>query len=392
MTGCDGVVFFGQVDWWYHNRGHSSCRIATRIAAKRTTLWVNSVGMRMPRPGRTEIALRRYLRKLRSLTRGLRRDPATGMWIYTPLFVPRYTPRFLELNGWLVALQVRILCRLLRMRRPSAWVSLPSFAPLVERIRWHRVVVDRCDDFSSVPEADTAVVAGLEQRLFESGDVAAYASADLMEREASAAAEARLLEHGVDFQLFASARPLAGKPPEIPEALRDLPRPLVGFFGALDDYRMDLELLVRIARHVAPGTLLLVGPRQMDLSRLEREPNVVLVGQVAPEVLPTYAAPFDVGVIPFLQNEFNASCSPIKLKEYLALAFPIVATRLPAFEPYGDLIEQADSHDEFLAAIDRGLAEPASDGRAARRRRAVAGDSWETIAERACGMLGVEVA
>ena len=56
---CDGVVFFGNVDWWYHNRGHSSTRVAVRLARRVPTLYVNSIGMRLPVPGRTEIAWRR---------------------------------------------------------------------------------------------------------------------------------------------------------------------------------------------------------------------------------------------------------------------------------------------------------------------------------------------
>jgi hypothetical protein len=34
-TRCDGVIWFGNVDWWYHNSGHASIRMATRIAQHR---------------------------------------------------------------------------------------------------------------------------------------------------------------------------------------------------------------------------------------------------------------------------------------------------------------------------------------------------------------------
>ena len=57
------------MDWWYHNRGHASVRMATRIARRVPTVWINGIGMRMPVPGRTEIAGGRYLRKLESLTK-----------------------------------------------------------------------------------------------------------------------------------------------------------------------------------------------------------------------------------------------------------------------------------------------------------------------------------
>ena len=192
---CDSLVFLGNIDWWYHNHGHSSVRIATRLARRVPTLWVNSIAMRMPVPGRTEIAGSRYSRKLKSLLKGLRRDAETGMWIYSPWFVPRYTPGILELNGRLVAMQIGLVRRRLKMRRPSAWVSLPTFAPVVERMAWHRVVFDRCDDFSTLPEADRELVQTLEARLLARADVTAYVHEPLYQREkgerASAVAGAR---------------------------------------------------------------------------------------------------------------------------------------------------------------------------------------------------------
>jgi hypothetical protein len=105
-----------------------------------------------------------------------------------------------------------------------------------------------------------------------------------------------------------------------------------------------------------------------------------------PERLASHAAHFDVGIIPFLQNEFNRHCNPMKLKEYLALSFPIVATRLPAYEPYAGLIATAETHDEFLASLDRALAEDDPE-LAQTRRKAVLGDDWEQVSSRMARML-----
>ena len=365
-TPCDGVIWFGNVDWWYHNRGHSPARLATRIARRVTTVWINSIGMRMPVPGRTEIAWSRYHRKFKSLLKGLRRDPATGMWIYSPIFVPSYSSRMIELNGILIAAQVKLLRRWFRMRRPSACVSMPTMTPVAERLPWTKVVFDRCDDFSAIPESDGKVIRALEHRLLELCDHAAYVSDDLFRRERDKVADAQFIGHGVDFEAFTSARPLDGPRQAMPAAIRGLTRPIVGFFGGMDDYRMDKELMIKIARRIAPATLLLIGPEQLDLSRVKAEPNVAHIPQLLPEELPPYAAHFDVGIIPFLDNEFNRASNPIKLKEYLSLSFPVVATKLPAFEPYADLIATAQSHDEFLLKLERALAE--DDRELARRR------------------------
>lgn len=390
ITEADGVIWFGNVDWWYHNRGHASTRMATRLAGYVPTVWINSIGMRVPVPGKTEIAWRRYTRKLKSVLKGLQRDEKTGMWVCTPLFVPRYSPWWIEFNGWLLAQQVRLLTRRLRMRHPSVCVSMPTMTPAVERLPWVRVVFDRCDDFTTLPEANAPIIAALERRLLDRCDHAAYVNVPLFERERAQIKDAQFIGHGVDFDHLVGCRPLEGPKPRAPRAIADLRRPIVGFYGGMDEYRMDVPLMIKIARHIRPGSLLLIGPEQMDLSSVKAEPNVRHIGQLQPEELAGYAAHFDVGIVPFLQNEFNRLCNPTKLKEYMALAFPIVATRLPAFDGYGELIYMAQSHDEFLAQLDRALSESNPDVER-RRRDAVAGDSWDTIAARVARMLAVPV-
>lgn len=383
---CDGVIWFGNVDWWYHNRGHASVRMANRIARMVPTVWINSIGMRMPVPGKTDIAWKRYTRKLKSMFKGLRRDETTGMYVYSPWFIPRYSPKMLELNGWLLAQQVRLIQWRLRMKKPAACLSMPTMTPAAERLKWVSVVFDRCDDFTTLPEADRDMIHALEQRLLDLCDHAVYVSEALHQREKDRV-DAVMIGHGVDFDAFASARPLDGPRIEAPEALADLPRPIVGFYGGMDDYRMDRDLMIKIARHIQPGTLVLIGPDQMDLSNIKREPNVRHIEQLPPSELPRYAAQFDVGIIPFLRNEFNENCNPTKLKEYLALSYPIVAMKLAPFEPYADLIYQAESHEQFLSFIDQALKDTDA-SKAAARRQVVAGSSWDVVAGRVAQLLG----
>ena len=387
---CDGVIHFGNVDWWYHNRGHASTRMATRLARQVPTVWMNSIAMRAPRLGHTELAWQRYIRKARSLIKGLRRDPETGMWIYSTLFIPRYTARCLDWNGHLLAAQVRWVCRRLKIQRPSALVSIPTVVPAIEQLDWVNVVFDRCDDFTTMPGINVELIRSMENRLLDRCDYAVYVNTPLYERERNRV-NAHFIGHGVDFEAFAQARPVGGPTGVPPKPLGDLPRPIVGFYGGLDEYRMDLELMIKVAKHVPHGSVLIIGPKQMDLSPLEVLPNVTFLGQLLPSELPEYAAQFDVGMIPFLRNEFNLHCNPTKLNEYLALAFPIVATRLPAFESHEDLMYLAETHEEFLKLIDRAL-EETDQTLPQRRRDAVAGQSWDVVTGLVAQRLGVPMA
>jgi hypothetical protein len=213
-----------------------------------------------------------------------------------------------------------------------------------------------------------------------------YVNRRLFERERAGVRDAQYIGHGVDFDHFASARPEPRPFP--PQAIVDLPRPIVGFYGALDDYTVDLELLIKTARKIAPATLLIIGPKVMDISRLVAEPNVRYLGPVPYAELPKYAAAFDVALMPWLQNDWIAGCNPIKLKEYLALGFPVVTIRFPELQKYEGLVYGADSHDEFLAKVGWALQER-DPGAVARRREAVQADSWDALADRCGQLLGI---
>lgn len=388
----DGVVALAGIDWWYHNRGHSEAQVMQRLAKNHKVLWVNSIGMRMPTPGGgSDIPWTRYLRKAKSLLQGMRKDKDTGMWVLSPFFIPRYSPVWMDRNAKLVGAQVRLACRFLKIRRPATWITLPTVAGTVENGDWVRSVFNRCDEFSAFADADTEAFEALEERLIRACDSVLYVSEPLMEREAALCNHAEFLGHGVDFDRFSGARTAGTAASPLPAELADATTPIVGFYGAMDDFRMDKELMVATARHIAPATLALVGPAQMDLSTILEEPNVIHVPQVPHTELPRLAAAFDVGIIPFLQNGFNESSNPIKLKEYLALGFPVVATRIPAYTPYADLMHLADGHDEFLAQLDLALAEAASgdDEAAELRRKAVEADSWDNQTARVAELLGL---
>lgn len=383
----DGIVCFASVDWWYHNRGHSECQIMIRLAKHTRVLWINSMGLRMPVPGKTELPFRRYARKIKSLLMGLRRDPS-GMWIYTPLFVPRYTKRAQAFNAALVGAQMKLLRWWLGLKQPATWVTIPSAEPVVQKLEWTRIVYNRCDNFSSFPEVDSQIVGKLEQALLQTADDVVYVNESLYNEEKDQVRQAHYLDHGVDYEHFAGNATFTNGS-DRPARIRDLPSPIVGFYGALDDYVIDLNLMIKVAKHIHPGTLLVIGPKAMEIDALIQEPNVVYLGPIPYEELPDYAAHFDLGIMPWLQNEWIEKCNPIKLKEYLALGFPIVSIRFPQIKQYESLVYAVDSDDEFLSAVDRGLR--GNDPKMVhQRRQAVIGSSWDALAESAGRILGLD--
>jgi glycosyltransferase involved in cell wall biosynthesis len=159
-----------------------------------------------------------------------------------------------------------------------------------------------------------------------------------------------------------------------------LPRPRIVFTGAIVAKKLDVPLLAALARARPGWSFALVGPIGMgdpgtDVSALEGEPNIHLLGARTYTQLPDVLRAADAGLIPYARNELTESIFPMKVYEYLAAGLPVVATPLPSLREVAEVATASDA--EGLARL---LEEAiAADGlaRRAERSRAAAAHSWE---------------
>lgn len=376
------VICFSAQDFWYHNRAHSDVQLMRRLAATRKVLFVNSLGLRLPLPGRTTQPWRRMARKVASVSKFRRRpwEELTTFEVLSPLVLPLYGSRFgRALNGRLVSLQVRWACRRLGMVRPTAVVTIPSAVDVLPHLALDGVVFNRSDKHSEFTETDQDVVRAMETRLLQESDAVVYVSHALMEDEAGMTeGRAAFLDHGVDLELFALLEDGAAVDPD---ELRDVPHPRVGFFGGLDDYVVDFSLLERLARELPEVHLVLVGDATCSMDRLTQLPNVTWIPRRAYERIPEFGRAFDVAIMPWLRNEWIRLCNPVKLKEYLALGLPVVSTDFPEVHRYADVVHIAGDPAEFVDLVRRSLRDGGA-GTRQTRRAAVANTTWDAVALR----------
>lgn len=375
-----GWVCFSAQDWWMHNRAHSDFQLMRRVARDRRVLLVNSIGMRMPRKGRSSTPWRRIARKAGSVARTIRRpDPETpGFHVMTPVIVPWYgsaTGR--ALNAQLVRWQVTLAARALGIRTPVMFVTIPTAWDVVRRMPYRRLVANRSDKHSSFREADGEVIAGLERDLLAASDRALYVSHSLMDEEASLTeGRAEFLDHGVDLDRFV---PAPGLDPE-PESLVGIAHPRIGYIGGMNSYQIDAGLFSEVADAFPGAQLVLVGLTDLDLSELTARPNVHWLGQRPYEEIPGLMAGLDVALMPWQANEWIRHANPIKIKEYLAVGLPVVSTWYPELDRYADVVRIAHQRADFVTLVRDALDDHDPDG--PRRRRAeVEPDSWDRRAE-----------
>lgn len=355
----DVICFCGQ-DWWYHNRAHSDFQLMTRAAGKRKVLLINTIGMRMPMPGRSPLPFRRMWRKLKSMLRGVSRPLADkpDYVVLTPVLFPFYgSPAARAFNAWLVRWQVERQARKMGIRHPHVIVTVPTAWEVAREMERVSLAYNRSDKHSAFAEADSPLITRLEHELFTHADLVIYSSRSLLESEREHTGDRSLfLDHGVDTRHFAP-RPRTEKLTTL-----GCKRPIVGFFGGLDDYVVDFGLLERIASERPQYSLVLIGDATLPLDFLTRHPNVRHLGFRPYQEIPDIGADFDVSIMPWLDNEWIRNCNPIKMKEYLSLGQEVVTTYFPEVEHYLDHVHLARTGDEFLARIDEVIAGKRSPG------------------------------
>jgi glycosyltransferase involved in cell wall biosynthesis len=304
-----------------------------------------------------------------------------GPDVLTPLVLPwAHRVRGLEaLNRTLLVMQVRRRMRARGFGRPVLWLFSPLEAWVVGRLGERCLCYHITDDYGAAPwlagpSVRPRVLAG-EARLLGRADCVFITSAHLAAKRGLAGDRVHVVPNVADVEHFAAA-PSASAPS--PPDLAAIPRPIVGFVGAVDGYKVDLDLLRASALATPDLSYVLIGPvgTRDPATRADHLvlPNVHLLGPRAWRDLPRYVRAFDVAVIPYRLTSYTESCSPLKLYEYLAAGKPVVATDLPGVREAGDLVTIAHGAGQFAAAIRRLAAGP--DGGAERRAAFAERHSW----------------
>jgi hypothetical protein len=358
----------------------SKTHIMKILARDNRVLWVNSIGNRAPRASAADA--RRAWKKLSDVARGLT-EPVKNLHVLAPLYVPAYGSEAVRrANGELLRLQVRRAMRRLGMRRPISWSFLPSAATVAGRLDEELVVYHVVDEFSAFSDASRHV-AELEARLLRRADLVVASSEKLLEDKRRVNRRAVLVRHGVDHAHF--ARALAAGP--LPEPLRALPRPVIGFFGLVADW-IDLPLVRKVADAFPQASVVVLGKVITSLAPLEGARNVHLFGRRPYAELPDWCRGFTVALTPFRRNTLAIAANPLKAREYVAAGLPNVCTDLPELRRIpGCTVTTTD--DEFVAAVGAALA---GGGPSAARSDLVRGEGWEAKVDELRAHVGAVLA
>lgn len=279
-------------------------------------------------------------------------------------------------NQWMERRQIRKACKRLGIEKPILWMNPYYALHLVGRMNEVASIYDVGDDWTS-----------LSMKAWERRHVIAEDNALTFRADAVIVVSERLfaMKHGMNKRLHHIPNGVYAERyqgvaehalPRHP-ITEGWPSPVLAYTGTVHKDRVNIDLVIAVARHFKDGTVALVGPIQVDeptRKRLAGEPNIKMPGCVEFAEMPRVMSAFDACIVPHVVSPFTESLSPLKLYEYLASGLPTISTPVSGFRDFPNEVYLANSERAFIEAIEKGLAEPKE--MIARRRAAVASFTW----------------
>ena len=342
-------------------------------------IFVNSISMGLPNLAHKDL-LPRIKRKLGSYLK-LARQTDEGITVVSPASLPFFgSAAARSINRRAIAAQIGALAKRRGMVQPILWIAIPTAAEMIGSFSESVIVYQVSDkyDANTMDHAtDPALIRKLHEHAIDAADVVFYSGRKLFAEATRGCGYSYLLEQGVDYSHWSK---VSSNQIEVAPEIEQIPHPRLGYFGAIEPWLVDQELIRRAAQQRPAWQWIFIGNRSRGLE-IEDLPNTHFLPPVPYSELPRYAAGFDVCVLPWeTEQAFTSYGSAIKVREYLATGKPVVISPLPEYEPMSDVLRIARSRDDFLALVDESLREN-DPSLSTKRQQSVVSGTWDARAE-----------
>jgi len=295
-----------------------------------------------------------------------------------PLLLPgRYHFRTVaRINQWIVIQWTQAYLRRNGLQPQVVWVYRPEdgglFGHFGETLRVYHCI----DEFrAGTVGRKRAVIDALERETLTGADIV-FTNSLLTHREKLPFnVQTHRIPSGADVAHFARA---LDKETVVPEAIAQIPPPVAGYVGNIND-KLDIALLTAVAQRLPNWSFVFVGqayPQAVDLHPLQALPNVYFLGRQPFAAVPGFVKSMQICLLPYTDSEYTRYRSPLKLYEYLAAGKPVVSTSHPEVAEFAEWVTIADDATTFAAAI---VTAAAADSPAQQQQRAAIGrcHAWD---------------
>ncbi len=325
----EDIIVVSTADWdhpLWTNKQHVTSVLASQ---GHKILYIESLGLRSAFATSKDL-----FRLLKRLLKGIRlpRKVAPNIWVFSPLVIPgRNQGIWLFINRILLNVQILIALLLTGIKKEWLWTYNPLTARLVNLKLYKKTIYHAVDAIHEQPYMPKKLIENEEKVLCTSVDQVFVTSPKIEESLRNYSKRITYHSNVCDFDHFHKA--LTKYKDFTPGDLIDIPRPRIGFIGALSSYKIDFELIADLAKRNPQWSFVFIGPKsegepntKTDL--LDHISNIYLLGYRPYQVLPKYCAGFDLAWLPLKINNYTQSMFPMKFFEYLAAGLPVVASEI----------------------------------------------------------------
>lgn len=351
---------FATADWdepYWTNKQHCATELA-KLGID--VLYIESVGLRAPRPGSSRDWKRlkdRLFKGIRSLIFGAPQR-ALNIRVLSPLLIPGgyCHPLTRCLNRCLLKAAIwRNQCKN-SAQPPLIWTYHPFMMDIFSSWKGSPLLYHCVDDIAAVPGVDADAFRSAEQVLLQRADVVFATAPVLADHCRSINSNTHFLPNVVDAEHFGKSL----EPGWIPDDIACIPEPRLGYHGVLSDFKIDFQLLLDAARLKPEWSWVFIGDEREGqksplVAELAKLPNVHFLGYRSYNDLPSYLRWIQVGLLPSLINEYTRSMFPMKYFEYLAAGVPVVSTGLDFSKSFDFGMEKCSGAAELISAVSKQL-------------------------------------
>jgi len=315
------------------------------------------------------------------LIRGYR-EVNSNLRVFMPLTIsPTEKPNLVTFN-------IRRLSRFLDLIEMSdiiLWVYHQVMDAYIDKIPHSLLIYDCVDEYSKFPNfAERGLsdyVSKKEEHIAKKADIVFATTESLVRKMRRFNSNVHFTPNVGDYGRFKNVRMGVIKRAK---ELEPIEKPIIGFTGAIDSYKLNLGLVYKCAKSYPNFSFVLIGPvgvsestNMSKLEELKKLKNVHFLGERPYDVMPNFFEGFDAFIIPYNLNEYVlGGCFPVKFHDALSAGLPVIVTDVPSYKPFEDVCYIAKDEEDFVKLIDRALQE---DGRkkVEDRKKVAKKNSWE---------------
>jgi glycosyltransferase involved in cell wall biosynthesis len=346
------IILLSTADWdspFWTNKQHVAVQLTKR---GNRVFYIDSLGLR--RPSATSQDINKIYKKVKKAFQKPR-QVKENLWVWSPIILPFQSKDFIRkfnfyvLNKWL-----DFWLKKLNFKKDILWTYNPLTVQLIGINSYKRLVYHCVDEIKAQPGMPSDILTKYEHELVKKSDIVFVTSPKLYETRKQWNQNTYYFPNVADYDHFSKA---LNPETSIPEDLLKIPKPRIGFIGALSSYKIDFKLLNYIAKNRPNWSIVLIGKigegdPWTNPKLLYECSNIYLLGPREYKVLPNYLKGFDVCILPNTLNEYTESMFPMKFFEYLSAGKPVVSVDLPAIKEFSDMVYIAKSYDDFIQKIE----------------------------------------